>query len=179
MNRKKRENIESEGISISDDIWTLNEQEISKLFKKKEDIPPAEPGMVQRVIKEEPLEPPKDPFSLTEEEKDEYREDLKREINAKFGRKKLPVLESPGRTIELKDLPCVIGKKGDYRIDDEYISRRHCSITEDDGEYYIEDLGSMNGTYVDGRELAKGERALLSDGCVVTLADREFDFRLR
>ena len=33
------------------------------------------------------------------------------------------------------------------------VSRRHCKIYEDDGQYYVEDLGSANGTFLDGERL--------------------------
>lgn len=188
MSKKKRENVESEGISIKDDILTLDEDALSKMFKKKEDIPPAEPGMVQRVIKEEPdipeeipeeaPEEKKDPYSLTEKEKEEYRDNMKKEINAVFSKRDIPVLLGSEGDIEMRRLPCVIGKQGDFRItDDTYISRRHCRITEEHGSFYIEDLRSMNGTMVDGIEIR--EKTLLTEGCSVTLADRSYVFTVR
>ncbi len=33
------------------------------------------------------------------------------------------------------------------------VSRRHCKIYEADGEYVVEDLGSANGTFLDGERL--------------------------
>ena len=33
-------------------------------------------------------------------------------------------------------------------IRDPYISKRHLKIVEDEGNYYLEDLGSANGTYI-------------------------------
>jgi pSer/pThr/pTyr-binding forkhead associated (FHA) protein len=44
------------------------------------------------------------------------------------------------------------------------VSRRHARITARDGAHWIEDLGSTNGTYRNGFQLAIGERAQLQPG---------------
>ena len=50
------------------------------------------------------------------------------------------------------DAPLVIGRKrGDLLLDDPLISGRHCQVSYRDGRYYLKDLGSTNGTAVDGR----------------------------
>jgi hypothetical protein len=45
------------------------------------------------------------------------------------------------------------------------VSRRHARIMREAGEYFIEDLGSTNGTFVNrGRRLIPGNRQQLQDG---------------
>lgn len=45
------------------------------------------------------------------------------------------------------------------------VSRRHARITMQDGKYYLEDLGSTNGSFVNrGKRLPVGTRQLLNDG---------------
>jgi hypothetical protein len=45
------------------------------------------------------------------------------------------------------------------------VSRRHARITRRSEQYFIEDLGSTNGTFVNrGRRLLPGDRQLLNDG---------------
>jgi hypothetical protein len=45
------------------------------------------------------------------------------------------------------------------------VSRRHARITLRDGQYFLEDLGSTNGTFVNrGKRLAPGYRQILRDG---------------
>jgi pSer/pThr/pTyr-binding forkhead associated (FHA) protein len=45
------------------------------------------------------------------------------------------------------------------------VSRRHARISFVDGKYFLEDLGSTNGTFVNrGKRLAPGSRQPLGDG---------------
>jgi FHA domain/Double zinc ribbon len=46
----------------------------------------------------------------------------------------------------------------------EVVSRIHANIRVDGGNYYLEDLGSANGTYVNHNALVKGNRHLLRTG---------------
>ncbi|MHB1318943.1 MAG: FHA domain-containing protein, partial [Anaerolineae bacterium] len=43
------------------------------------------------------------------------------------------------------------------------VSRKHARLTVQGGQYAIEDLNSVNGTFVNGVRLAFGEQCLLSD----------------
>jgi len=47
------------------------------------------------------------------------------------------------------------------------ISRKHATVTVEDGRAYVEDAGSTNGTTVAGVRIAAGEKADLTDGCEV------------
>ncbi len=49
--------------------------------------------------------------------------------------------------------------------EDAKVSRRHARIRRNNGSYFIEDLGSTNGTYVNrGRRLLPGNAQILNDG---------------
>jgi pSer/pThr/pTyr-binding forkhead associated (FHA) protein len=52
------------------------------------------------------------------------------------------------------------------RPDSEFVSRHHCALLLDDYTVRIRDLGSKNGTFVNGRRLAAGETILLQDDVV-------------
>ena len=66
----------------------------------------------------------------------------------------LTVLKGPdkGRCFELPDNePQLIGRSSEaLPLKDQTISRRHAELTPDDGHWYIHDLHSANGTYVNG-----------------------------
>lgn len=78
----------------------------------------------------------------------------------------LTVLQGPekGRRFELPDdEPQMIGRSSEsLPLADQTISRRHASLTPDEGRWYINDLQSSNGTYVNGKRLT--ERRLLHGG---------------
>ena len=57
------------------------------------------------------------------------------------------------------------------------VSRAHAVITRDKEKYFLEDLGSTNGTSVNGKKLRVGERMQLADGDSIMLANEKFEFR--
>lgn len=56
------------------------------------------------------------------------------------------------------------------------ISRVHACIKRENGEFYVRDMNSTNGTFVNGKELRGDEKYLLSNGDRVRLGDMEFMF---
>lgn len=66
-------------------------------------------------------------------------------------------------------VPCRIGRKEcDLVINDPLVSRRHAQIVLVDGKYIIEDLGSTNGTLVNG---SATKRAVLTAADVVSIGE--------
>lgn len=63
-------------------------------------------------------------------------------------------LASP-REIVLEHFPADIGRGTDValRIDDRWISRRHCRLTLEGSDIYVRDLSSRHGTYVNGQAI--------------------------
>ncbi len=55
------------------------------------------------------------------------------------------------------------------RLEDESVSRQHAEIGCEQGGFFIRDLGSANGTFVDGQRVTSAE---LRDGSVVQLGSR-------
>ena len=59
--------------------------------------------------------------------------------------------DAGGERAELDQAPILVGRGSDaaIRLDDDYVSTRHARILGDStGGWYVEDLGSTNGTYV-------------------------------
>ncbi len=55
-----------------------------------------------------------------------------------------------GITVDLERAPILIGRGSDaaIRLDDDYVSTRHARIASAGDQWYVEDLGSTNGTYI-------------------------------
>ena len=74
----------------------------------------------------------------------------------------LSVIQGPdkGRTFELPDTePQMIGRSSEsLPLTDNTVSRRHAELTPDDGEWFIRDLGSQNGTWVNGVRITDRQR---------------------
>jgi hypothetical protein len=59
-----------------------------------------------------------------------------------------------------------------------YISRQHINIWSEEGEYYIEDRSSTNGTKVNGAAIKGTGRHVLADGDIIELASKlSFNFQ--
>jgi hypothetical protein len=88
-----------------------------------------------------------------------------------------PLLELDGRPIALTRAVTVIGRSGDVDIplDDAGVSRRHAEIHVADGRARVLDLGSTNGTFVDGERVATAD---LHDGSTITVGRSRLTFRL-
>jgi hypothetical protein len=74
-------------------------------------------------------------------------------------------LDSSSRVIGRDDLARALGR--DKLV---LISRRHFSVRAEDGQFFIEDLGSANGTGVNGTDIGKNVSTPLNDGDVISLA---------
>lgn len=55
-----------------------------------------------------------------------------------------------GATALLSEAPILIGRGNDaaIRLDDDYVSTRHARIAASGDQWFVEDLGSTNGTYI-------------------------------
>ncbi|MFA7532928.1 MAG: FHA domain-containing protein [Tissierellaceae bacterium] len=62
----------------------------------------------------------------------------------------------------------------DVVIKDQYVSKEHFQIVEDEKEYYLEDLESVNGTYLNGDKLY--DIVKLKDGDIIRIGKIEFLF---
>lgn len=55
-----------------------------------------------------------------------------------------------------------------------YLSKNHATITFDNGDYYVTDLGSVNGTLVNGKKVTKRTKIYPKD--ILGLVELEFMF---
>lgn len=82
------------------------------------------------------------------------------------------------REIALQDGENVLGREQSAAIwiDDSSVSRRHARVVIDESGAVVEDLGSKNGTLVNGRRLKKKE--LLSDGDAIVVGPARLTLRV-
>lgn len=69
-------------------------------------------------------------------------------------------------------------RQADICIAKDVISRIHARIQKEEGEYYVTDLDSTNGTYVNGRRIASTEKVRLQQGDRVSFANVEYIFQM-
>ncbi len=84
-----------------------------------------------------------------------------------------------GRMIELDAPRMTVGRVAPSEIvlRDVEISRSHCKIYCDAEAFYIADLKSTNGTYVDGQRIT--EPVKLTDGCMVRIGRHQLKYERR
>jgi FHA domain-containing protein/uncharacterized protein DUF1707 len=89
---------------------------------------------------------------------------LDRDLRAAWQRPHVPVLALPERTVTLgrsRDCDCVLAEPS--------VSRRHAELRREDGRWLLRDLGSRNGTRVNGvrlldtMEVCPGDRVSFGD----------------
>jgi EAL domain-containing protein (putative c-di-GMP-specific phosphodiesterase class I) len=75
----------------------------------------------------------------------------------------------------VESFPFRIGRKetADLSIDSSRVSREHAVITRHGRKYHVHDLGSTNGTFLNGQRV---QEAVLSDGDQIMFGEAEFTF---
>jgi hypothetical protein len=79
------------------------------------------------------------------------------------------------RRVTIEQCPFRIGRAetADLRVETVEVSREHAEIVERNGMWLVRDLGSTNGTHVNGKSI---KETLLSDGDILKVAETELTF---
>ena len=107
---------------------------------------------------------PEEPLPVTPEPEPEP-EPPREVVTLSFGGRDVPV--TGDRVVLGRSREC------DIRLADTNVSRRHAEVRREDGTYWVIDLGSTNGTELNGHRV---ERAELSDGDRITLGSTDVRF---
>jgi FHA domain-containing protein len=85
------------------------------------------------------------------------------------------LLTVEGREVPITGDRVVLGRSRecDIRLDDANVSRRHAEVRQEDDGFWVVDLGSTNGTEVNGKRI---DRVRLSDGDRITLGSTDVGF---
>ena len=84
-----------------------------------------------------------------------------------------------GSRIRMEQFPFRIGKQPDVVdlcLKNHAVSRRHAEILREESRFYLVDLGSTNGTWVNGRRLRPGEKERIFSRAQITFANETFMF---
>jgi hypothetical protein len=82
----------------------------------------------------------------------------------------------PGTILDLGEGATLGRSNGaDIRVDDPFASSAHARIFSRGDLMYVEDMGSTNGTYLNGRRLNGAERLKMAD--VIRIGDSEYRYQ--
>ena len=83
-------------------------------------------------------------------------------------------------TLGQAHLGIVLGRHpalSDLVIDDQTVSKRHCRFSIADGEFVVEDLNSLNGTWIEGEPIGRFRPDPIRAGEGLTLGNVELRLR--
>ena len=73
-------------------------------------------------------------------------------------------------------LPIVVGRSEEakFRIQQDRVSRKHCEFFGTDGQVFVRDLGSTNGTFLDDEQIPTSCKTPVSSGAIVRVGSLAF-----
>jgi hypothetical protein len=83
----------------------------------------------------------------------------------------------PGAVFDLGDGGATMGRSAnsDIEVDDPFASSAHARIFPRGDFMYIEDMGSTNGTYLNGRQVRRAEQLKMAD--LIRIGDTEWRYQ--
>lgn len=107
---------------------------------------------------------------------------LNQKYNIKGGEKRAYLIARNGERVAITSSGFTIGKENtsgivnDYTIKNVSVSRNHAMFEINNGRYYVIDMSSSNGTYVNGSLISSNIGVEVKNGDRITFADEEFKF---
>ncbi len=89
--------------------------------------------------------------------------------------------QNEGVVIKICELPFIVGSyknSCNYIINDRRISKMHFKISKRNQQFFITDLNSTNGTYINESRLSRNETEELADGDIIRAALCEYRFEI-
>jgi pSer/pThr/pTyr-binding forkhead associated (FHA) protein len=86
-------------------------------------------------------------------------------------------INTPQNTLVIDQKRVLLGRgpEADIMILDPSVSSRHCLLFSKGGKFYLKDLGSKNGTFINGEPIVL---APIKDGDLITIGEKKFLFRI-
>jgi hypothetical protein len=145
--------------------------------------PPREPPTRQPPVPLDPPPPPRQPAREPDRLRDTgsnpaRAEDRLRDTGSNPSMKRL-VLTTNNRPTEVDKERFVLGRsktQADLRLEDPNVSRQHAAIERVGSAWYLVDLGSTNGVFVNGQRIT---RHALRDGDLIVITSQEIRCAIR
>lgn len=164
-------------VRICEVCGTLNEVNLSECKSCNDDLAYTP---ITTINKNDLVVNDSEEFNMLEKDKNNITE-----INSTTSVKKTVVLVSntlinknDGKQIEIPFTGALLGREGNLEVEYfekfPYISNRHAMLEYNFDELFIMDIGSTNGTKVNGSRLSSGEKIKLNNGDIIQLANIEF-----
>ncbi len=126
-----------------------------------------------------------DPLNIFERLEEHWERGDETVLLSDISNQKRPGLtrEESGETVTMRVFPFYIGSEeglNQLPLSNRAVSRQHAVIVrgEDDDSYYIEDLSSKNGTFVNGRKIEENQEIIIVDGSRISFANDSWIFNL-
>lgn len=85
-----------------------------------------------------------------------------------------------GKEIPITVEEFLIGRKeGDLIVPNPYVSHKHCKIYLEETGAFLEDLGSTNGTFLNGEQIESCKKVPLEDGAIIEIGGTKLVFRIK
>lgn len=117
---------------------------------------------------------------------DNFAEDNFPKENIPKENERMPVLKAMDKTgcqdIAVSSYPFFIGKlkkNVDYCLDSETVSRYHAKITKEGESFYITDLNSTNGTFINDEPLQTYQKKEIKNGDIIAFANIKYQFIIK
>jgi hypothetical protein len=68
-----------------------------------------------------------------------------------------------------------LGRTAEIKVEDQFASSSHARVFSRGDSMYLEDMGSTNGTYLNGRQISAAERLKVGD--VIRIGDSEYRYQ--
>lgn len=128
---------------------------------------------VEKDDEEQDMDEAMEQFLATPSIKEESYKPLENKVG-----KLVPLMNGALDVIDINDnAPVVIGrgrKESDYRLATTQISRIHACVYCRDGNVFLEDKNSTNGTFINSNRLPANEQVKINRGDIVSFANIEF-----
>jgi len=91
---------------------------------------------------------------------------------------KLYIIEGPkeGQPFDFSGETVFVGRnpENDIQINDNSVSRKHLKVSQREGKFYVQDLMSRNGTFINGQPLRPGQELEVQSGHPITMGSVQF-----